>query len=44
MATEQSSERVQELRHEFRRWLDTIDIKNLVFIDETGLNIAMTRL
>jgi len=44
VATEQSSERVQELRHEFRRWLDTIDIKNLVFIDETGLNLAMTRL
>jgi hypothetical protein len=32
------------LRYEFRRWLDTIDVKNLVFIDETGLNLAMTRL
>jgi transposase len=31
------------LRYEFRRWLDTIDIKNLVFIDETGVNLAMTR-
>jgi transposase len=31
------------LRYEFRRWLDTIDIKNLVFIDETGINLAMTR-
>lgn len=31
------------MRYEFRRWLDTIDIKNLVFIDETGVNLAMTR-
>jgi len=31
------------LRYEFRRWLDTIDIKNLIFIDETGINLAMTR-
>jgi len=31
------------LRHEFRRWLDTVDIRNLIFIDETGINLAMTR-
>ena len=31
------------MRYEFRRWLDTIDIKNLVFIDERGVNLAMTR-
>jgi len=31
------------LRYQFRRWLDTIDIKNLVFIDETGVNLARTR-
>ncbi len=31
------------MRYEFRRWLDTIDIKNLVFMDETGVNLAMTR-
>jgi len=41
VATEQASERVQKLRYEFWRWLDTIE--NLVFIDETGLNLAMTR-
>jgi hypothetical protein len=35
---------VQKLRYEFRRWLDTIDVKNLVFIDQAGLNLAMTRL
>jgi hypothetical protein len=35
------------LRYEFRRWLETIDIRNLIFIDEIdemGLNLAMTRL
>ncbi|MEH2161603.1 MAG: transposase [Nostoc sp.] len=31
------------MRYEFRRKLVTIDIKNLVFIDETGINLAMTR-
>jgi hypothetical protein len=31
------------LRYEFRHWLDTIDIENLVFIDETGVNVAITR-
>ena len=36
VATEQGTERVKELRYEFRRWLDTVDIKNLVFIDETS--------
>jgi transposase len=43
VATEQETQKVQEMRHEFRRWLDTIDVKNLVFIDETGVNLAMTR-
>ena len=32
------------MRYEFRRWLDTIEIRNLIFIDETGLNLAQTRL
>ncbi|UNU23443.1 transposase [Microcoleus vaginatus] len=31
------------MRYEFRLGLDTIDIKNLVFIDETGVNRARTR-
>ncbi|MBD2527867.1 IS630 family transposase [Nostoc sp. FACHB-133] len=46
VSTEQTTERVQKLRYEFRRWLDTldtIDVKNLIFIDETGVNLAMTR-
>jgi hypothetical protein len=35
---------VKNLRYEWRQWLDTIDIRNLIFIDETGINLAMTRL
>jgi hypothetical protein len=31
------------VRYKFRRGLDSIDIKNLVFIDEKGVNLAMTR-
>jgi transposase len=43
VASEQETQRVQEMRYEFRHWLDKIDVKNLVFIDETGVNLAMTR-
>jgi len=35
---------VIELRHDYRRWLDKIDVQNLVFVDEAGLNLSMTRL
>ena len=28
MASEQETQRVQEMRYEFRLWLDTIDVKN----------------
>ena len=31
------------MRYEFRRWLDTTNSKNLVFIDEKGVNLARTR-
>lgn len=44
VAIEQTTERVQKLRYEFRHWVDSIDVRNLVFIDETGINLAMTRL
>ncbi|QLE45990.1 IS630 family transposase (plasmid) [Nostoc sp. C052] len=43
VSIEQTTERVQTLRYEFRLWLDTIDVKNLIFIDETGVNMAITR-
>ncbi len=35
---------MQELRHDYRRWLDKIDVRNLVFVDEAGLNLSMSRL
>lgn len=43
IASEQLSARVKNLRYEWRIWLDTIDVRNLVFIDETGINLAMVR-
>lgn len=33
-----------ELRHDYRLWLDKIDVRNLVFVDEAGLNFSMSRL
>lgn len=35
---------MQQLRHDHRRWLDKIDVRNLVFVDEAGLNLSMSRL
>ena len=43
-ASEQETQRVTELRHDYRRWLDQIDVRNLVFVDEAGLNLSMSRL
>ncbi len=43
-ASEQDTPRVQELRHGYRDWLDKIDVRNLVFVDEAGLNLSMSRL
>ncbi len=34
LASEQDTPRVQQLRHDYRRWLDKIDIRNLVFVDK----------
>lgn len=41
LASEQDTPRVQELRHEYRRWLEKIDVRNLVFVDEAGLNFSI---
>lgn len=43
-ASEQDTPRIQNLRHEYRRWLDEVDIRNLVFVDEAGIHLAFTRL
>ena len=43
-ASEQDTPGVEELPHDYRRWLDKIDVRNLVFVDEAGLNLSMSRL
>lgn len=44
IASEQESQRVKDLRFAYRLWSLTIDPRNLVFIDETGIHLGMTRL
>ena len=44
IASEQDSQRVKDLRFAYRFWSFTIDPRNLVFIDETGVHLGMTRL
>jgi transposase len=44
IAAEQMSQRVQDLRFAYRLWSFSIDPRNLVFIDETGIHLGMTRL
>lgn len=34
---------MQVLRYAFRHWTFGIDIRNLVFVDEAGINLGMTR-
>lgn len=36
-------ERIQQLRHAYVKWARDVDPERLVFIDEAGSNIAMTR-
>lgn len=42
-ANEAESERVQKLRSQYWTTIGEICLKDLVFIDETGVNLAMTR-
>jgi hypothetical protein len=41
--SERQTHRVKKLRYEWRKWLDTVDVRNLIFIDETGVNLSMNR-
>lgn len=43
-ASEQESPRVKQLRFDYRDWVLKVDPHNLIFIDESGLNLGMTRL
>ena len=42
-ANEAESERVQKLRSQYWTTIGEVRLKDLVFIDETGVNLAMTR-
>ena len=42
-ANEAETERVQNLRREYGRTIGEVQLHDLVFIDETGVNLAMTR-
>jgi transposase len=42
-ASEAGSERVQNLRREYWTTIGEVKLSDLVFIDETGVNLAMTR-
>ena len=44
IASEQESQRVKDLRFAHRLWSFTIDPRNLIFIDATGIHLGMTRL
>jgi hypothetical protein len=44
IAAEQDTQRVKNLRFAYRLWSFTIYPRKLVFIDETGIHLAMTRL
>ena len=43
-ASEQDTPRITNLRYEFRHWLLSVDPGNLVFVDESGVNLGMARL
>ena len=42
-ADEAQTERVQQLRREYWTTIEEVKLSDLVFIDETGVNLAMTR-
>jgi len=44
IVAEQETKRVKDLRFAYRLWSFTIDPHNLVFIDETGIHLGLTRL
>jgi transposase len=43
-ATERDTPRVQQARAAYRRLMAALDVRRLKFVDEAGVNLAMTRL
>lgn len=44
IAVEQETQGIKDLRFAYRLWSLTVDPRNLVFIDETGMHLGLTRL
>lgn len=43
-ASEQDTPAVRTQCDDYRRWLEQVDVRNLVFTDEVGVHLGMTRL
>jgi transposase len=43
-ASERDTERVQQARADYRELIEALDLEHLKFIDESGVNLAMTRI
>jgi transposase len=43
-ASERDTPRVQQARRDYRRRITALDLQRLKFVDESGVNLAMTRL
>ena len=44
IASEQETQRLLDLRDDYRQWMFTVDPRNLIFIDETGMHLGFNRL
>lgn len=44
LASEQDTPAVRQQRDDYRRSLEQVDVRNLVFIDEAGVHLSMVRL
>jgi arginine repressor len=42
--SEQDTPRIRQQRDDYRCWLEQLDMRNLVFIDEAGIHLGMARL
>ncbi|MBW4640938.1 MAG: hypothetical protein KME05_22490 [Gloeocapsa sp. UFS-A4-WI-NPMV-4B04] len=43
-AGEQDTPDIRKQRDDYRQWLDQVDVRNLVFIDEAGVHLGMVPL
>jgi transposase len=43
-ASEQDTPRIRQQRDDYRCWLEQVEVRNLMFIDEAGIHLGMARL